>query len=202
MPGGDYLCAAELFKPAHRPQSGFQPSMISYDRVVSVLLGDMTGSGHQLIKHPRVGGRAISADLDRGRPVIKGAGEESASGGQIPLLGDHNVNDLAELVDRSVQIDAPAADLDVRFVDKPTITGGVPAGPGRIDQQRGEPVHPAINRDVVNSDAALGQQLFDVSVGQPVARGRPSGEVSLAWSCSRRPPPEPDMIVSDRPALR
>jgi hypothetical protein len=34
--------------------------------------------------------------------VIKGAGEESASGGQIPLLGDHDVNDLAELVDRSV----------------------------------------------------------------------------------------------------
>ena len=85
--------------------------------------------------------------------MIKGAGEESASGGQIPLLGDHDVNDLAELVDRSVQIDPPTADLDVRFVDKPTIACGVPAGSSRINQQWGEPVHPAINRDVVDLDA-------------------------------------------------
>jgi hypothetical protein len=136
--GGDYLYAAELFEPAHRLQSGLQPSVIGFNRVVSVLLGDMTGGGHQLIEHPRVGGRAISGDLDRGRPVIKGTGEESASGGQIPLLGDHDVNDLAELVDRSVQIDPPTADLDVRFVDKPTIAWGVPAESGRINQQWGD----------------------------------------------------------------
>jgi hypothetical protein len=166
VPGGDYLCTAELFEPAHRSQSGLQPSMICFDRVVSVLLGDMTGGGHQLIKHPRVGGRAISADLDRGQPVTKGAGEESTSGGQIPLLGDHDVDDLPELIDRSVQIDPPAADLDVRFVDKPAITGGVPAGSGRINQQWGEPVHPAINRDVIDLDATLGQQLLYVPVGE------------------------------------
>jgi hypothetical protein len=67
-PGGDDLCAAELFEPAHRPQSGLQPSVIGFDRVVSVLLGDMTGSGYQLIEHPRVGGRVIGAGLDRDNP--------------------------------------------------------------------------------------------------------------------------------------
>jgi hypothetical protein len=56
--------------------------------------------------------------------------------------------------------------------------------------------------ELVDGNAALSEQFFHVSIGQPVARGRPSGEVPLAWSCSRRPPPEPDMIVSDRPALR
>jgi hypothetical protein len=128
VPGGDYLCAAKLFEPAHRPQSGLQPSVIGFDQVVSVLLGDMTGGGHQLIEHPRVGGRAISADLDRGQPVIKGTGEELTSGGQIPLLGDYDVDDLPELIDRSVQIDPSAADLDVRFVGKPTITGACRQG--------------------------------------------------------------------------
>src|SRR5438270_12177110 len=93
VPGGDYSCAAELFEPAHRSQSGFQPSVIGFDRVVSVLLGDMADGGHQLIEHPRVGGRAISADLDPARPVIKGTGEESASGGQIPSWGVYDVND-------------------------------------------------------------------------------------------------------------
>src|SRR5918911_7247 len=66
-------CAAELFEPAHRLQSGLQPSVIGFDRIVSVLLGDMTGGRHQLIEHPRVGGGTISGDLDRGRRVIQGA---------------------------------------------------------------------------------------------------------------------------------
>ena len=34
--------------------------------------------------------------------MIKGAGAESASGGQIPLRGDHDVNDLVELVELSI----------------------------------------------------------------------------------------------------
>jgi hypothetical protein len=92
--------------------------------------------------------------------VIQGAGDESTRGGQIPLPGDQDVNDLAELVDRSVQIDPPTADLDLRFVDTPAIAWGVPAGPGRINQQWGEPAHPAINRDVVDLYSAFGQQLF------------------------------------------
>src|SRR5689334_6804107 len=57
VPGGDYLYAAELVEPAHRPQSGLQPSVIGFDRVVSVLLGDMTGRRRQLFEHPRVSGR-------------------------------------------------------------------------------------------------------------------------------------------------
>ena len=69
-----------VVEPVHGSQAGFQPSMIGFDRVVSVLLGDMTGSGHQLVEHPRVGGRVISGDLNRRRPVLQGAGEELASG--------------------------------------------------------------------------------------------------------------------------
>jgi hypothetical protein len=33
----------------------------------------------------------------------------------------------------------------------------MPAGPGRINQQRDEPLHPAIDGDVIHRDAALGQ---------------------------------------------
>jgi hypothetical protein len=39
VPGSDYSCAAQLFEPAHRLQSGLQPSVIDFDRVVCVLLG-------------------------------------------------------------------------------------------------------------------------------------------------------------------
>ena len=71
VPGGDDSCAAELFEPAHRSQSGLQPSVIGFDRVISVLGGDMAGGGYQLVEHPRVGGRVISDDLNRRWPVLQ-----------------------------------------------------------------------------------------------------------------------------------
>src|SRR4051794_4979669 len=73
----------------------------------------MTGARHQLVEYPRVGGRVISGDLGRRRPVVQGAGEESPGGRQVPLLGDQHVNDLPELVDGPVQIHPPSGDLGV-----------------------------------------------------------------------------------------
>jgi len=43
----------------------------------------------------------------------------------------------------------------------------VPEGPGRVGEQRGELRHPAEERGVVDVDAAFGEQLLDVPVGQP-----------------------------------
>jgi hypothetical protein len=35
----------------------------------------------------------------------------------------------------------------------------VPAGPGRLNEQRGKPLHPPVDRDMIDLDAPLGQQL-------------------------------------------
>jgi hypothetical protein len=40
----------------------------------------------------------------------------------------------------------------------------VPAGSGRVDQQRSEPLHPAIHGHVIHVDAPLDQQLFNISI--------------------------------------
>jgi hypothetical protein len=45
--------------------------------------------------------------------VLEGAGEELAGGRQIPLLGHENINDLAVLVDRPVQINPATGNLEV-----------------------------------------------------------------------------------------
>ena len=95
----DHLRAAELFEAAQWSQAGLQPSVIGFDRIVGVLFGHMAGGGYQLIEHPRVGGRAVGGDLGRRRPMFEGAGEESTGGRQVPLLGDQDVDDLAELID-------------------------------------------------------------------------------------------------------
>jgi hypothetical protein len=42
----------------------------------------------------------------------------------------------------------------------------VAAGPGRLGQQRREPLHPSVDGDVVNLDAAFGEQLLNVAVAQ------------------------------------
>jgi hypothetical protein len=38
-----------------RPQPGLESSMICFDKVIAVLLGDMAGSGHQPVEHTRIG---------------------------------------------------------------------------------------------------------------------------------------------------
>jgi hypothetical protein len=75
--------------------------------------------------------------------VLQGTGEELAGGGQISFLADHDVDDLAELVDRV----------------------GVPAGSGGVDHQWGEMLYPALDAHVIDVDATLDQQFFGVSVG-------------------------------------
>ena len=49
----------------------------------------------------------------------------------------------------------------------------MPAGPSGLSQQRREAQHPPVDGDVVDLDPALGEQLFDVAVGQAEAQVPP-----------------------------
>lgn len=60
--GADDAGRAEPFEAPHRPQPGFEPSVIGFDRVIGVLLQDMAHRGQQLSDYSRVGGRLIGAD--------------------------------------------------------------------------------------------------------------------------------------------
>jgi hypothetical protein len=58
----------------------------------------------------------------------------------------------------------------------------VAAEPGGVGQQRGEPLHPAEHRDVVDLNPALDQQLLYVAVGQVEAQVLAHGENDhLGW---------------------
>jgi hypothetical protein len=48
----------------------------------------------------------------------------------------------------------------------------VPARSGSVDQQRREPLHPAIHRDVIDDDSALCQQLLDIPVRERIQPAR------------------------------
>jgi len=98
----------------------------------------------------------------------QGGGEERARGGDVSSLRDVHVDHLTMLVDRPVHVGPDPTDLDVGLVDEPAVPGQVPTRPGRLDHQRREPLHPPIERHVVDLDATLGEKLFKVTVGQPV----------------------------------
>ena len=62
---------------------------------------------------------------------------------------------------------APAAGhLHVGLVHEPAVADHVSATPRRVDHGWCEALHPAEQRDVVDLDVALGEQLFEVPVGQ------------------------------------
>ncbi len=52
----------------------------------------------------------------------------------------------------------------------------MPTWPGGVDQQRREPLSPAVDSDVVDLDAALGEQLLHVAVGEAEAQVPADGE--------------------------
>src|SRR5205085_10399795 len=92
--------------------------------------------------------------------------EPSCSVGVAPW-GDVDVDDLAVLVDRPVDVAPPSSDPDIDLVDVPTVSDAVPARSSGIDEQWGEALHPAEHGDVIDFNAALAQELFDVAVGEP-----------------------------------
>jgi len=133
-----------------RPWSGFHP-------VVAVAVGQMAGRRQQLVEHADGGGCLVGGHLDRPRRPPQRLDEEPAGRGRVPPPRDHHVDDLAELVDRPVQIASASGDLHVRLIGKPPVTGSMPARPGRLHEQRAEPLHPPVDGHVVDLDAALGE---------------------------------------------
>jgi hypothetical protein len=101
--------------------------VISFDWVIRILLGDVAGRGQELSEHSWIRGGAVGAHLGRAWAVVERVGEESVSGREVSFLCDEDVDDLAELVNRPIQIDPSSGDSDIRFVDEPPLTGGMPA---------------------------------------------------------------------------
>lgn len=119
---------------------------------------------------------ARSVDEAGPRSLVTSAGivpaqrqDEPPGCGQVTARGEQHADDLALLVDGPVQIRPPAGDLDMGLIGEPQVARSIPTQPRRLDELRCEPLDPPVDGDVVDGNAALGQQFFDVAVG-PVAQ--------------------------------
>ena len=89
--------------------------------------------------------------------------------GGVATWGDEHVDDLSELVDRSVDVAPLSSHLHIGLVHEPAIAHGVPAGAGSLGQQRCESLHPPVHGDVVDLHTTLRQQFLDVAVREAEA---------------------------------
>jgi hypothetical protein len=145
--------------------------VVGLDVVVGVPIGAMPGRRQQLFQHACIHRRSVSDDLDwRALGRADGSFEEAAGCADVAPRGDEHVNHLPELINRTVDIAPLARDLHVGLIDLPAVPDGVSAGPGGLGEQRREPLQPAVDGDVVDLDAAFGQQFFDVGKDRPKRR--------------------------------
>ena len=118
----------------------------------------------------RYGRRPVGDHLGRFAVEGQGCGEERARRGDVATLRHVHVDHLPALVHGPIHVPPYPGDLDVGFVDEPAIPCQVPRGPGCRDQQPREPLHPPVEDHVVDLDAALGEEFFEVPGGQPLAQ--------------------------------
>ena len=84
--------------------------------------------------------------------------EELSGCADVASLGDVHVDDLAVLVHGPVHLAPDTANLDVGFVNEPTVNYRMTARPSGVDEHRGEALHPPVDGDVVNFDSSGGNR--------------------------------------------
>jgi hypothetical protein len=81
--GGEDPRSPVALQSAYRPEPGFEPSVVCFDRVVRVLLDCVQGRGDQLVEHSGVGGGTVTGDLGRDRAGPHGPGEKAPDGRRV-----------------------------------------------------------------------------------------------------------------------
>jgi hypothetical protein len=112
-----------------------------------------------------------------------------------PAWRDEHVDDLPlpRLIDRPIDVAPSTGDLHIRLIHLPAICDPMAPGPGGLSEQRREPLDPPVDGDVVDLDAALGEQLFDVAVGE--AKRRYQRTASTITSGGKQKPARADRAM-------
>ena len=168
------LAVWSRFNPRNRSQPRFQPAVIGFDPIVRVLDRRVQRLRCQFTdcfgqRRGPIGDhfRWLAVVTDR-------AAEEPARGDGVAALRHVHVDDLTMVIDGAVDVTPHAPHLHIGFVDEPDAADGIWERVGRVDQDRGEALHPAMQGDVINGDAALDEEFFQIAVGESRS-GRPSG---------------------------
>jgi hypothetical protein len=166
--GQDRAGRSKRLETEHRPRDAFDRAVILLDNVVEVF--DLPNPDRyvaflvQLLQRCLVGAALVHRYLVRHSVVPYGLLEEAPSGGCITLGSQQEVDRLALLVDRSIQILPGAVAPDVCLIHPPTGTDGVLVLSKGFFQQWQKPDRPAIDRRMVDQHATLLHHLFQMPI--------------------------------------
>jgi hypothetical protein len=104
----------------------------------------------------------VGGDLGRLAMGAEHRGEEHRRSPAVTFLGHEHVDDLPILIDGPVDVSPRAGDPHVRLIDEPVTPYAVAAWPSRVDEQCRKSLDPSEEGHVVDLDAALSKQLFQV----------------------------------------
>ncbi len=137
--------------------------MVGFDSVVRILLGVVEGTCDELVKDPRGGRRPVVVTSTGTAPVASARVKNTRAAVRSRLADSHTSMVCPYWSTPPLQLRPPAVDLDVGLVDQPAITRYVTARRRGFDELRCEPLHPPIDRDVIDVHCPLGKQLLDVT---------------------------------------
>lgn len=137
---------------------------------------------HQFVDHPEQRGGEIGRDLAGTAVVADRSCEELPGRSDVALLRDQHVDDLAVVVDSTVDVPPHTGDLHVGLVDEPAVTdsmtadGRLPRGSARSagpsgTPSRGPPRH-RVRREVLRR---RGRRVCNAGTSGPRAGSRPTG---------------------------
>jgi hypothetical protein len=170
-----------LSVPQHGPHASFDGAMILLDPVVEILAlpgPDRLRPSPRSI--PQAAGRiaghdggpvslAAVDDDPLGTPVtLKGLLHEPLGGAKVALLAEIELHCVADAVDGAIQIHPATAHLDVGLIDMPFARQSALAKIEPPQEFRRITDHPAMDRRMINADAALGHHFFEIPQAQSV----------------------------------
>jgi len=209
-------------KTAHRQQSRCEPSVIAFDPVVRVLGRVMKNAGEKVVDNAWQWCGQICGDLTSSGAARKHHLEEPDGSCDVASFRDEHIDDLAVLVHRPAHVPPHTGNSDVGLVHEPAIADTVPTRARRLDDQRGEALHPTVDGAVIDVHATLSEELFDIGVREsvaevpahrrqdhvrwePEARGRQIPRVATATTNhpgTLRPAPDPSTQQRRRSCVR
>ena len=197
-PGQGPPCGPEALKAEHRPGQALHAAVVLLDQVVDPAAPAVPGEAPQLAparhlpESARIALEPIGHDLPRVAGVLPAERlAEEALGRLLVALGaEQEVDRLARAVDGAVEVAPLAADPDEGLVDVPRPAAGAQVPPHPLLELGGEALDPAVQGDVVDEDAAVGEHQLEVAVAdrEPEAPAhRPQDHLGREAEATERP---------------
>ena len=169
--GGKHLQTSHSPEPQHRPFSSSERQVRVLRSIVHPLARFLQTHRTDLLEGRAVRSKQVSDDSRRPTVTPHRFLVEFQCGFLVPLLCDEAFKDLTLVIDRPPEIMSLAVDLHEHLVEMPA-----PLGPGTqtfgafpadfSGEHQPKPVPPETDGFVANIDAALVQQILDISQRQ------------------------------------